>query len=47
VAFALNGVSWSLSCEAFFYLFAPFLIRGLAHRSRGGAVLMVCCRGWH
>ncbi len=41
VAFALNGVSWSLSCEAFFYLFAPFLIRGLAGRSHR-LVLAVC-----
>ena len=26
---AFNGVSWSLSCEAFFYLLFPLLIKGL------------------
>lgn len=26
VVFGINAVSWSLSCEAFFYLIAPFLI---------------------
>lgn len=31
VAFSLNGVSWSLSCEMFFYLCAPFLI-GVSRR---------------
>ena len=33
VAFGMNGLSWSLSCEAFFYLVFPFLIRRLANRS--------------
>lgn len=28
---AFNGVSWSLSCEAFFYLLFPFLFRNLGH----------------
>ncbi len=32
VAFALNGVSWSLSCEAAFYLAMPFLLRLLGPR---------------
>jgi mycarose O-acyltransferase len=27
--FAANSVSWSLSCEAFFYLLFPFLLRGI------------------
>lgn len=31
IAFGMNAVSWSLSCEAFFYLCAPFLMRR-AHR---------------
>lgn len=30
VYFGLNTVSWSLSCEAFFYLLFPWLLRGLA-----------------
>ncbi len=29
VYFGLNTVSWSLSCEAFFYLLFPWLLRGL------------------
>ncbi|MHA6762416.1 acyltransferase family protein [Streptacidiphilus sp. PAMC 29251] len=29
VYFGLNTVSWSLSCEVFFYLLFPFLLRGL------------------
>ncbi len=33
IAFGMNGLSWSLSCEAFFYLAFPFLIRRLADRS--------------
>lgn len=44
VVFSLNGVSWSLSCEAFFYLVAPFLIGWLAVRSRRTAV--VVCLSW-
>jgi peptidoglycan/LPS O-acetylase OafA/YrhL len=44
VVFSLNGVSWSLSCEAFFYLVAPFLIGWLALRSRRTAVL--ACLTW-
>lgn len=27
IAFGMNGVSWSLSCEAFFYFVAPFAIK--------------------
>ncbi|MFC1435189.1 acyltransferase family protein [Streptacidiphilus sp. N1-3] len=34
VYFGLNTVSWSLSCEAFFYLLFPFLLRGLARLDR-------------
>lgn len=33
-ASALNGVSWSLSCEAFFYALFPFLVRPLMQASR-------------
>lgn len=29
VVFGLNAVSWSLSCEFFFYAFTPFLLRAL------------------
>jgi peptidoglycan/LPS O-acetylase OafA/YrhL len=49
--FGLNGVSWSLSCEAFFYLVTPLLLVAAARRSSraawtavalaGGAVLAV------
>ncbi len=35
VFFAINGVSWSLSCEAFFYLLLPLLVRALAPWTRG------------
>ena len=31
---AFNGVSWSLSCEAFFYLLFPLLFRRLGNRPR-------------
>ncbi|WP_237393878.1 acyltransferase family protein [Pseudarthrobacter sp. ATCC 49987] len=31
---AFNGVSWSLSCEAFFYLLFPLLIKGLRNHRR-------------
>lgn len=31
---AFNGVSWSLSCEAFFYLLFPLLFRRLSARGR-------------
>ncbi|MCA0337815.1 MAG: acyltransferase [Actinobacteria bacterium] len=32
IAFGLNAVSWSLSCEAFFYLLTPFILRWTGHR---------------
>lgn len=35
---AFNGVSWSLSCEAFFYLLFPLLIKGLRNHRRPGLV---------
>lgn len=38
IVFGLNAVSWSLSCEAFFYLLAPFLIRW-AQSSRLGRLV--------
>jgi peptidoglycan/LPS O-acetylase OafA/YrhL len=38
VVFGMNAVSWSLSCEAFFYLCAPFVIRRLAAPSRTRAI---------
>ena len=44
VVFSLDGVSWSLSCEAAFYVVAPFLIGWLALRSRRAAVL--ACLSW-
>ncbi len=34
VYYGLNGVSWSLSCEAFFYLLFPFIAPHLLSRSR-------------
>jgi peptidoglycan/LPS O-acetylase OafA/YrhL len=45
---AANGVSWSLSCEAFFYALFPWIAPALARRSRArrrvfvGAVLAGC-----
>ena len=33
---SFNGVSWSLSCEAFFYLSFPFLIRMLGKEQKTG-----------
>ncbi len=41
IAFGINAVSWSLSCEAFFYLLAPLVIRAARARSlpRAGAIL--------
>jgi len=40
VVFALNAVSWSLACEAFFYLCAPFVIRRLTAWSRTRAIMV-------
>lgn len=44
IAFGLNAVSWSLSCEAFFYLCAPFLIAWSRRRSTRTAALAML--GW-
>jgi peptidoglycan/LPS O-acetylase OafA/YrhL len=33
--YGLNGVSWSLSCEAFFYLLFPLIVASLLGRRRG------------
>lgn len=42
--YALNGVAWSLSCEAFFYLLFPMLRRAFRSLTvRGAAVLAVAC----
>lgn len=44
IVFGANAVSWSLSCEAFFYLIAPFLI--VWSRSKPTAALVTVCLGW-
>lgn len=44
IVFSLNAVTWSLSCEAFFYLCSPFLIRWL-WKSRRQTLVLVCF-GW-
>lgn len=42
VIFSFNAVSWSLSCEAFFYAVAPFIfVRALRGSARGGALVLV------
>src|SRR5947209_10148896 len=38
---AANGVSWSPSCEAFFYAVFPGLTRALSRRSRRGRIAFV------
>lgn len=43
--FSLNGVSWSLSCEAFFYLCFPVL-GYLAHHLRSRALALTFLAGW-
>ncbi|MGY2067495.1 acyltransferase family protein [Blastococcus sp. SYSU DS0619] len=43
--FALNGVSWSLSCEAFFYAVTPFLLRAAVRRSTRGVWAWVAVAG--
>ena len=40
VVFALNAVSWSLACEAFFYAGAPFVIHRLASWSTARACVV-------
>lgn len=44
IVFSLNAVSWSLSCEAFFYLCSPFLIRHLGNA--GTRALIIVSSGW-
>jgi peptidoglycan/LPS O-acetylase OafA/YrhL len=44
VIFGLNGVSWSLSCEAFFYLLTPFMLRAL--RPRPTALVVAVVGSW-
>ncbi|MCM2423056.1 acyltransferase [Streptomyces sp. RKAG293] len=50
VYFGLNTVSWSLSCEAFFYLLFPWLLRGLTRLGpralwplAAGLTVLTCC----
>lgn len=43
-AYSLNGVSWSLSCEAFFYLGTPFVVTALYRRQPSFTV--AACGGW-
>ena len=40
VAFGMNAVSWSLSCEAFFYLLFPFVVARLLRRDSRQLVLV-------
>lgn len=44
IAFSLNAVSWSLSCEAFFYLLSPWLIRWLGRIAT--RPMTVICASW-
>lgn len=44
IVFGMNAVSWSLSCEAFFYLCAPFVI-SRAHKWSDGRLIAVL-GGW-
>lgn len=41
--FAYNGVTWSLSCEAFFYALFPILLRRLVSMSRKRRLIFVSC----
>lgn len=42
IIFSFNAVSWSLSCEAFFYAVAPFIfVRTMRGSARGKALLLV------
>lgn len=41
IAFGMNAVSWSLSCEAFFYLIAPWVIRMARARSLRSATVIL------
>lgn len=46
IVYGMNGVSWSLSCEAFFYALFPFLIVTVRHSSRRRlAMLMLVSYG--
>lgn len=44
IAFSLDSVSWSLSCEAFFYLIAPVVMLALRRRSTRAAIRF--CAVW-
>jgi len=45
--YAVNPVSWSLSCEAFFYTFLPFLLPVLRHlRPRGRWIVAIVWFGF-
>ncbi|MGY3520305.1 acyltransferase family protein [Micromonospora sp. PTRAS2] len=39
--FGLNGVSWSLACEAFFYLCWPFLVPAIARMTTRGVYITI------
>lgn len=44
IVFSLNAVSWSLSCEGFFYLLTPWLIRWF--RRASSRTISTICGGW-
>jgi peptidoglycan/LPS O-acetylase OafA/YrhL len=45
INFGLNGVAWSLSCEAFFYLMFPLLIRWMNPLSARAQRRLLLCAG--
>lgn len=40
--FSMNAVSWSLSCEMFFYLIAPFVFKMLSGKNRRSKTGVLC-----
>lgn len=40
--FSMNAVSWSLSCEIFFYLIAPFVFRMLSGKNHRVKIILLC-----